>query len=113
MDDRYVVCLHCGKSYKYETIEQRDQVRDMMLIHEVECFQNPLVKKIKQLERRFPMIDGPDIDWVTAEYIYKMYLCLHGNSQSLERFAERGGYYWGEIAPIVHAYMKKKALEGK
>jgi hypothetical protein len=52
---------------------------------------------IEKLSRRFPMLDGPDIDWITAEKIYKIYSQLHGTSQSLQRIAERGGFGWGEV----------------
>ena len=69
--------------------------------------------RIKQLERRFPMLDGLDIDWVTAEKFYEMYSFMFGTSQSLERLAERGGRTWDEIAYIIKIYKKKKALEDK
>ena len=83
--------------------------------HELEIFDSdncPLCR-IKELERRFPMIDGPDIDWITAEKIYEMYSYMYGKSQSLERLAERGGAYWSEVAYITKIYKKKKALEDK
>lgn len=49
-------------------------------------------------EKRFPMRDGPDIDWITAEKIYKVYSELYGTQQSLERLAERGGFGWTEVS---------------
>lgn len=61
---------------------------------------------IDELSRRFPMLDGPDIDWVTAEKIYKIYSQLHGTKQTLERIAKRGGFGWGEVRLLV-----KKAKE--
>lgn len=42
-------------------------------------------------------MDGPDIDWATAEKIYKVYSCLYGKYQSLDRLAERGGFGWTEV----------------
>ena len=52
-------------------------------------------------DKRFPMQDGPDVDWVTAEKIYEIYSELYGTEQSLERLAERGGFGWGEVAFLV------------
>jgi hypothetical protein len=75
-------------------------------IKEMEKVTNILVE-IKQLKRRFPMQDGPDIDWATAEKIYEMYSALYGNSQTLERLAERGGFGWKEVAYITSEYKKK------
>ena len=43
------------------------------------------------------MQNGPDIHWDTAEEIYKQYVKLFGNQQSLERIAERGGFGWSEV----------------
>ena len=66
-----------------------------------------LIVKNQLLSRRFPMQDGPDIDWATAEKIYKMYIFLYGNSQTLERLAERGGFGWAEVKYITSDYKKK------
>lgn len=62
----------------------------------------------KLLFRRFPMQDGPDIDWATAEKIYEIYSFLYGKSQTLERLAERGGFGWAEIEYITSEYKKSK-----
>ncbi len=59
---------------------------------------------IEKLSRRFPMLDGPDIDWATAEKIYVLYSALYDNEQTLEKIAERGGFAWREVS-----YMAKKA----
>lgn len=67
--------------------------------------------KINKLSRRFPIQDGPDIDWITAEKIYKMYSTLYGTSQSLERLAERGGFGWAEVKYITSEYKKKNKGE--
>ena len=56
-----------------------------------------LQKEVDRVSRRFPMLDGPDIDWTTAEKIYIMYKALYTNNQTLERIAERGGFGWGEV----------------
>lgn len=47
--------------------------------------------------RTFPMQDGPDITWGTAEKIYGLYQALGHKTQSLERIAERGGFGWHEV----------------
>jgi hypothetical protein len=57
--------------------------------------------------KRFSMQDGPDIDWETAELIYKEYSALYGTGQSLERINERGGFGWAEVALIRKQYNKK------
>ncbi len=63
---------------------------------------------IDKLSRRFPMLDGPDIDWITAEEIYVLYLSLYGNDQTLEKIAERGGFGWSETSHMVAEYRKKR-----
>lgn len=55
----------------------------------------------EDIMKRFPMQDGPDIDWTTAEKIYEIYSGLYGTGQSLERLAERGGFGWEEVALLV------------
>ncbi len=57
---------------------------------------------------RFPMRDGPSIDWATAQEIYAEYVYLYGTDQTLERLAERGGFGWAEVAEIHKRYTKKK-----
>lgn len=64
-------------------------------------------------DRRFPMLDGPDIDWETAEKIYKMYSALYGTGQSLERLAERGGFGWSEVRIIQQDYIQRVGAEQK
>jgi len=59
-------------------------------------------------EKRFPMQDGPDIDWTTAEKIYEIYSELYGTQQSLKRLAERGGFGWEEVAILVKDLEKRK-----
>ena len=56
------------------------------------------------------MLDGPSIDWTTAEELYTVYSCLFGTDQSLERIAERGGFGWGEV-PIMLERHKEKVRE--
>ncbi len=50
--------------------------------------------------KRFPMLDGPDIDWETAEKIYDLYSYKYGVGQTLERIAERGGFGWYEVREL-------------
>jgi hypothetical protein len=66
--------------------------------------------RLDSLSRRFPMLDGPDIDWVTAEKIYVLYKALYTNEQTLERIAERGGFGWDEVKLMVK---KAKKWGGK
>ncbi len=60
-------------------------------------------------QKKFPMQGGPDIDWKTAEIIYEMYSTLHGNRQSLERLAERGGFGWSEVEHLQKQFNKSCA----
>lgn len=57
--------------------------------------------------KRFPMQDGPDIDWVAAREIYELYSALYGTQQSLERLAERGGFGWSEVGMIIVRYKER------
>jgi len=59
-------------------------------------------------DKRFPMQDGPSIDWQAADEIYEMYSELYGKSQSIERLAERGGFTWNEISHFTSAIKLKK-----
>jgi len=65
-------------------------------------------EKIKERFPRFPMQDGPDVDWTTAEEIYEIYSELYGTNQSLSRLAERGGFGWGEVAILVKDLERRK-----
>ena len=58
--------------------------------------------------KRFPMLDGPSIDWITAKKIYEMYSCLYGYGQTLERIAERGGFGWSEVTHLQIQYKRFK-----
>ena len=60
------------------------------------------------MNKRFPMIDGPDVDWETAEKIFSIYKCLFGDSQTIERLAERGGWSWSEVSYIWKEHHKKR-----
>jgi hypothetical protein len=57
---------------------------------------------------RFPMLDGPSIDWRAAEEIYLDYAYLYGRCQTLDRIAERGGFGWGEVALMRKEVTKKR-----
>ena len=56
---------------------------------------------------KFPMQDGPPINWDIALVIYRAYAAVFGNSQSLERLAERGGFGWAEVEVIGKEYYKR------
>jgi hypothetical protein len=55
------------------------------------------VEALAKVESRFPMQGGPTIDMQTAREVYRVYACLCGTSQSLERLGERGGFGWAEV----------------
>jgi hypothetical protein len=57
----------------------------------------------------FPMQGGPTIDWDTAHEIYRVYSCMYGKEQSLERLAQRGGFGWREVAPLFREHELHKA----
>ena len=38
--------------------------------------------------KTFPMQDGPNLPWNIAEKIYKVYVDLYGDGQSMERMAD-------------------------
>ena len=46
---------------------------------------------------RFPIQGGPSIPWSVAEIAYAEYARRYGRSQSLQRLAERGGFYVNEM----------------
>ena len=50
------------------------------------------------IERHLP---APTIPWSLAEEIYKVYVELFGDSQSLEEIARRGGFAYGEIYELM------------
>jgi hypothetical protein len=60
------------------------------------------------MNKAFPMIDGPPIEWEEAEKIYKIYYCLFGNIQSLEEIAKRGGFRYSEVEYMKKEYENKK-----
>jgi hypothetical protein len=60
------------------------------------------------MDRRFPMQNGPSIDWATAEMIYAKYSDLYGTDQSLEVLASRGGFGWAEVEMIWKKHEKRK-----
>jgi hypothetical protein len=59
--------------------------------------------------RRFPMLEGMSVDWQTAREIYRLYSCLYGTDQSLERLAERGGFGWSEVSLFIKKHQLAKA----
>jgi hypothetical protein len=69
---------------------------------------NLLESAAKKLESisRFPMADGPSIDYQTANDIYKMYSAIF-TGQTLEDIRRRGGFYWKEIPHIMDKYAEQ------
>jgi len=63
---------------------------------------------MSELLSRFPMQDGPSIDWQAAQEVYKIYSCLYGTDQSCVRLAERGGFGWGEIPLFLKKHAEKR-----
>lgn len=53
-------------------------------------------------DRVMPMQDGPPLPWELAEVVYQAYSHQFGNSQSIDRIAERGGFGWAEVAEIFN-----------
>lgn len=50
---------------------------------------------------------GPrEIPWSVAEIAYGEYSRQYGNSQTLERLAERGGFGWGEMDKLYPDWRK-------
>lgn len=64
------------------------------------------------VERMFPVMlsraptkPGPmQIPWSVAEKAYGAYAQEHGRAQSIERMAERGGFYWSELDKLYPAW---------
>jgi hypothetical protein len=58
---------------------------------------------------RFPMQDGPTVDMQTATEIYRVYVCLYGNRQTLEGLGQRGGFGWSEVELMWRKHAQQKA----
>lgn len=65
--------------------------------------------------KRFPIIEDPkrtphphSISWDLAEQAYTVYSSQYGKSQSLERIAERGGFYPSEMDEFVPGWEGKE-----
>ena len=110
----YTITDRRGMESGQEHPEEVCRVCGSKVVHSKQ-YGKPTMECIKYLKdqikpsRRFPMLDGPDIDWATAEKIYEIYSVLHTNRQTLERIAERGGFGWGEVK--LMAKKAKKVLE--
>ena len=65
----------------------------------------------EECAKEFPMQEGPNIPWWLAEIVYKAYSRLYGDSQSLKRLAERGGFGWSEVKVIFDEYKKRFGSE--
>ena len=55
----------------------------------------------------FPMLDGPKIPIELAREIYRVYVALYGNSQSLEQIGEHGGFRWN-VVPLMWKEFHRK-----
>ncbi len=77
----------------------REITVDVIYITDFNQHDNYVVMGIR---RMFPMQDGPDIHWDTAEKIYETYSELYGTGQSLKRLAERCGFGWAEIPLFIN-----------
>lgn len=62
------------------------------------------------LSKKFPIQPDYDkkfreIDWDIAKVAYKEYKAQYGNSQSLERMAERGGFGVEELVNLLYNWI--------
>lgn len=58
-------------------------------------------------DKKFPIQPDYDekfreVDWKIAEVAYKEYKAQYGNSQSLERIVERGGFSINELVNLLY-----------
>lgn len=58
---------------------------------------------VERTPERFPILGGLSISWTSAEEAYRGYVRLYGDSQSLARIAERGGFGLAEFVSLVFA----------
>ena len=59
----------------------------------------PDPKELERIrERTFPIQKGTDVPWAMAQRAYVYYSEQYGNTQSIERMAQRGGFGWQEFA---------------
>lgn len=63
------------------------------------------------LDRMFPMLNGPWIPWWLAQRIHAIYIGCFGDIQSLERIGERGGFGWDEVNNLFELYKKKNGFD--
>ena len=59
-------------------------------------------------QRQFPIQEVGLIPWSVAERAYARYAQLHGNEQTIERMAERGGFGLAELGYLLRGYGKLK-----
>jgi hypothetical protein len=60
-------------------------------------------------ERMFPVQGGPQISWSTAEQAYEVYSHCYGREQTLERLAERGGFWVNEVELFLRVRQQPQA----
>lgn len=59
----------------------------------------------------FPMLDGDPIAMERAKEVYRMYCCVFGSNQTLERIGQRGGFGHTEISYIQKRHDKNVATK--
>lgn len=67
--------------------------------------------------KKFPIQSDYDdkfreVDWKIAEVAYKEYKAQYGNSQSLERIVERGGFGAKEIVVLLYEWIVRITKKG-
>lgn len=67
---------------------------------------------VREPGRAFPIHGGGSIPWSVAEDAYVAYAARYGDSQSLERLAERGGFGLGELDELVPGWRETDQLKG-
>ena len=68
-----------------------------------EAVRRRATNEIARRERRFPILNSGrrlTVSWTAAEIAYVSYSRHYGNSQTLERLAERGGFGLHEFAVL-------------
>ncbi|KKN86514.1 hypothetical protein LCGC14_0266900 [marine sediment metagenome] len=87
--NRIFKCTRCG-----------EELNDMETFKLMECKPFPI-------QRCYDKDEFREIDWEIAEIAYKEYKAQYGNSQSLERLAERGGFGAQELVNLLYGYITR------
>ncbi len=81
------ICV-CGKVFREELKDDKAHLS---------------VPSSDRVSKPFPVPDAESIPFWIAEKAYEGYVKLYGNTQSLERIRERGGFYKDEIIRLIRA----------